>query len=791
MSKKGNNKAKGPKRPEDWPSNPQALQLLLSPLSFQQTGFRVIQGKPPFLRCLLNCEVMANNGIHADLPLLISTSSNSSKSIVAHAWPSTKINQTDCGLDDQIISYLNIQRGKKENLILTPVDQFSESDRIVLNDCPESVCKLLPAIYSGIVVGSNTAVFYGNHTYEVLLSPSHTLQDQTEKEDEQVFYRVGPRTTFVSSIVQFTSIPVSLENQYEQLNNFLKQKKSVLLSGPSGSGKTSLLNSLISKNTSLCFFSTSIPSLLSGSFGVAERTLRSSRCRSTDVVILENAEVLGTDEVSRRLVAAICDLCESCCSTVIITTTDESSFPKILRQLNRINEHVEIQAPGQVERLQILKSLLSKASIIIITNKNEISSKAVDDLQQSSNTDISQKSKASAFNQVNPSAFTQNTASRSNFTGFGGFGQNKPANFTNQNKAPNNDINKTEFSEDDVIEASKNATGFVGGDLQRLVSEAIVEGKTLTECVSRIKPASLRHITLEVPEVRWNDIGGYEIVKSKLKESVTLPLERPESFTRLGIRPPRGVLLFGPPGCSKTLMAKAVATESKMNFIAVKGPELFSKFVGESEKAVASVFKKARSAAPSIIFFDEIDAMATKRGANESTGGSNVTDRVLTQLLTEMDGVSTRFDQPVVVIAATNRPDLLDPALLRPGRFDRLVYISLPDFDARKEIFRVHILKMRFEKEILDEVKNRSSDENENATDSNSILRLAALKTNGYSGAEIAAICREAAMNALREDPPADAVSKKHLFDAIEKVKPRTPETLIKWYEMFESQRKY
>ena len=328
------------------------------------------------------------------------------------------------------------------------------------------------------------------------------------------------------------------------------------------------------------------------------------------------------------------------------------------------------------------------------------------------------------------------------------------------------------FDPTDVKAAATGATGFVGGDLQRLVSEAIIDADagsiSLVNALPRVKPASLRHITLEIPTVRWNDIGGYEDVKQKLRESVTLPLEKPEAFLRLGVRPPRGVLLFGPPGCSKTLTAKAVATESRMNFIAVKGPELFSKFVGESEKAVANVFKKARAAAPSIIFFDEVDAMATKRGSGADSG-SNVTDRVLTQLLTEMDGVSTRFDQQVIVIAATNRPDLIDPALMRPGRFDRLVYVSLPNEAARKEIFNVHISKMRFDK-----------------TDTADLAK----RTDGYSGAEIAAVCREAAMNALREEPPADCVQQKHIDLALQNVKPRTPQSLLKLYATFDAQKR-
>jgi AAA family ATPase len=323
------------------------------------------------------------------------------------------------------------------------------------------------------------------------------------------------------------------------------------------------------------------------------------------------------------------------------------------------------------------------------------------------------------------------------------------------------------FSPDDIQAAAAAATGFTGGDLQRLASEAITSNSTLANSLARVKPLSLRQISLEVPRVRWDDIGGYDDVKRKLRESVSLPLERPESFVRLGIRPPRGVLLFGPPGCSKTLMAKAVATESRMNFIAVKGPELFSKFVGESEKAVAAVFKRARAAAPSIVFFDEVDAMATKRGGGDA--GSHVTDRVLVQLLTEMDGVATRFDRQVVVIAATNRPDLLDPALLRPGRFDRLVYVALPDEAARREIFRVHLARMK-------------------GGDSMDVGELAG-RTHGYSGAEIAAVCRESAMNALRQG--VGIVGTEHVAKALETVRPRTPKILLDWYAEFEAKRRY
>ena len=208
----------------------------------------------------------------------------------------------------------------------------------------------------------------------------------------------------------------------------------------------------------------------------------------------------------------------------------------------------------------------------------------------------------------------------------------------------------------------------------------------------KVRPSSLREVALEIPSVLWSDIGGGKDLQQQLREAVEWPLAHPEAFVRMGIRPPRGILLYGPPGCSKTLTARALATESKLNFIAVKGPELFSKWVGESEKAVRDIYRKARAAAPSIVFFDEIDALAAQRGG---AGSASVGDRVLSQLLTELDGVvgNTGGDgelaSAVVTIAATNRPDLLDAALLRPGRFDRQVYVGPPDFDARRDILRI------------------------------------------------------------------------------------------------------
>jgi len=268
---------------------------------------------------------------------------------------------------------------------------------------------------------------------------------------------------------------------------------------------------------------------------------------------------------------------------------------------------------------------------------------------------------------------------------------------------------------------------------------------------------------VEVPEVRWSDIGGLEDVKQQLREAVEWPLKHPEFFREMGIDPPKGVLLYGPPGCGKTLLAKAVATESEANFIAVKGPEVLSKWVGESERAIREIFRKARQAAPCVIFFDEIDALAPMRGLGYSDSG--VTERVVSQLLTEMDGLEKL--EGVVVIGATNRPDILDPALLRPGRFDRLVYVPPPDRAARLEILKVHTRRMPLAEDVD--------------------LERIADATEGYTGSDLAALCREAAILALREARKPTKVQMKHFLKAMEVVKPSvTKEDLQRYMHMAE-----
>ncbi len=296
---------------------------------------------------------------------------------------------------------------------------------------------------------------------------------------------------------------------------------------------------------------------------------------------------------------------------------------------------------------------------------------------------------------------------------------------------------------------------------QDILDKLRVTQKDFTDALKVVRPSAMREVLVETPNIKWSEVGGLEEIKQELKEAVEWPLKHPQAFIRVGIKPPRGILIHGLPGTGKTLLAKAVATESEANFIHVKGPSLLSMWVGESEKGVRKVFERARQVAPCIIFFDEIDAIASKRGYDS---GTKVTERVLNQLLAEMDGLEELTD--VVVLAATNRPDMLDSALLRPGRFDRIIFSGIPDKKAREEIFKIHSVNMPLTKDI-------------------DVSKLA-LQTEGFVGADIESVCREAGMLALRENINAKEVKLKHFQDALKKTGPSLKLEDIKYYKAIE-----
>lgn len=329
----------------------------------------------------------------------------------------------------------------------------------------------------------------------------------------------------------------------------------------------------------------------------------------------------------------------------------------------------------------------------------------------------------------------------------------------------------------DIDEIAKHSHGFVAADLENLISKSMKieedgNGKfvasltfqSIMENLSNVKPSAMREVLVEKPNVKWSDIGGMSDLKLKLKQIVEWPINHPETFERLGIAPPRGLLMFGPPGCSKTTIAKALATESNLNFISIKGSDLFSMWVGESEKAVRDLFVKARQISPCIVFFDEIDAIGSERSAES---GSSVKERVLAQILTEIDGVNVLKN--VIIVAATNRPDLIDKALMRPGRLDRIVYVQLPDVETRAEIFRIKLRKIPLGEDVnIDEL---------------------AVKSEAYSGAEIEAICKEAALKALEDSFDAQQISMKYFDQSFELVKPRTSSELLQLYSDYENRK--
>ncbi len=345
----------------------------------------------------------------------------------------------------------------------------------------------------------------------------------------------------------------------------------------------------------------------------------------------------------------------------------------------------------------------------------------------------------------------------------------------------------------DLKEIADSTHGFVGADLYSLCKEAamrtleralpdldvqedipiqVLESLRVTKedfraALKKIEPSAMREVFVEVAEVHWDEVGGLEEAKQSLVEAVEWPLKYPEAFDSVGVRPPRGILLYGLPGTGKTLLVRALATESNVNFISIKGPELLSKWVGESERAVREVFRKARAAAPALIFFDEIDSVIPARGSGSD---SMVTERVVSQFLTEMDGLVELKD--VVIIAATNRPDLIDSSMLRPGRFDRLIYIPMPDKDARKRILEIHLSRMAV---------------------SDIFAEWLAEITDDFSGADLEMLSREAGMLALREHilPGISReeliidrirVTKDHFQEAVKRIKPHLSKDVLEEY---------
>lgn len=553
---------------------------------------------------------------------------------------------------------------------------------------------------------------------EVRFNPEAVEFDE-EKALEVTYEDIGGLGEEIKKVREMVELPLKHPEIFERLG--IEPPKGVLLHGPPGTGKT-LLAKAVANETNSHFILINGPEIMSKFYGQSEQNIRKkfeeAEKNAPSIIFIDEIDAIAVKredshgEVERRVVAQLLTLMDGLKSrgkvVVIAATNIPDAIDPALRRPGRFDREIEIGVPGKEARLNILK----------IHTRNMPLTK--------------------------------------------GFELKKFADITHG------------FVGADLASLSKEAAMVV---LRRLLPELkLKEDEPLPkefleklrigpedfrEALKTVRPSAMREVLVEVPSVKWDEIGGIEDVKQELREAVEWPLKQPEAFANLGITPPQGILLYGPPGTGKTLLAKAVATESEANFILVKGPELLSKWVGESEKAVRKVFKRARQTSPTIIFFDEIDALAPKRG---SGANNNVTERVVNQVLTEMDGLEELTN--VVVIAATNRPDMLDTALLRPGRFDRIILVPIPDLAARKAIFSVHTKKMPLATDV--DIDDLSA------------------KTEGYVGADIEAVCREAAIFMLRDDISAKKVTKKGFEKALEKVKPSVTKEIEEIYKGME-----
>ena len=528
---------------------------------------------------------------------------------------------------------------------------------------------------------------------------------------------IGDLEEAKEKIREMIELPLKHPELFKHLG--IEPPKGVLLYGPPGTGKT-LLAKAVANEIGAYFIAINGPEIMSKFYGESEQRLREvfkeAEENAPAIIFIDEIDSIAprreevTGEVEKRVVAqllALMDGLKERGKVIVIGATNRpDAVDPALRRPGRFDREIEIRPPDKRGRKEILQVHTRNMPLTEDVNLDELAELT----HGYTGADLAALCKEAAMTALRRFIRTQ----------------------------------KVDLSKPIPPDLLKNLK---------------VTKKDFLEAMKFIQPTLLREVFVEVPEVHWDDIGDLENVKQELREAVEWPLKHPEIFKKMGIRPPRGILLFGPPGTGKTLLAKAVATESEANFISIKGPEILSKWVGESERAIRITFRRARQAAPCVVFFDEIDAIAPRRGVRTDTTG--VTDRIVNQLLTEMDGIEKL--ENVVVIAATNRPDILDPALLRPGRFDRIIYVPPPDAKGRFEIFKVHTRKMPLAEDV-------------------DLWRLAEL-TEGYTGADIEAVCREAAMVALREKFEPRPVEMKHFLEALKKIPPSLTKEDIEKYE--------
>ncbi len=558
----------------------------------------------------------------------------------------------------------------------------------------------------------------------VKVTESTVLQVMSEPSPEKkglpivTYEDVGGLRGEIQRIREMVELPLRHPELFQRLG--IEPPKGIFLYGPPGCGKT-LVAKAVANESDANFYVISGPEIMSKFYGESEARLREifQKAQETapSIIFIDELDAIApkreevTGEVEHRVVAQLLSLMDGMGARgniiVIGATNRPNAIDPALRRPGRFDREIEIGVPDKIGRHEILQIHTRAMPLTSDVNLDRLS-------------DI-----CHGYTGADISALCREAAMKS-------LRRYLPQVNLEDERIPSAMLEKMEVNLDDFMNAYREIT-----------------------------PTAMREVYVEVPSVQWADVGGLTEVKQELQEAVEWPIKKPEVFKRIGIRPPKGILLFGPPGCGKTMLARAVATESEANFISIKGPELFSKWVGESEKGIREVFRKGRSAAPSIIFFDELDSVAPRRGMGSDDGAAS--EHVISQLLTEMDGIEALVN--VVVIGASNRPDMIDPAILRPGRFDRLIFVPPPDHATRLQILKIHTRNMPLAEGVdIDQITSQAA---------------------GYSGADLEAVCREAGLISLRRNIETKSVTMEDFHDALEEVKPSMTADMENWYEGF------
>ncbi len=588
------------------------------------------------------------------------------------------------------------------DFLFTP---FGEEKFVVVNTEPKGIVRITRAT-------------------DVELLPQMTKPLEEERIPEVTYEDLGGLHEEVKKVREMIELPLKHPELFERLG--IEPPKGILLHGPPGSGKT-LLAKAVANESGAKFFVINGPEVMSKFYGESEENLRKifeqAEKSAPSIVFIDEIDSIAPKreevkgEVEKRVVSQLLTLLDGLKARgkliIIGATNIPNAIDPALRRPGRFDREIELGVPNKEGRKEILQIHTRGMPL----EKNVDLNRVAEITHGYVGADLNALCKEAAM-------------------------------YALRRVLPD--------------------MGTIKGDRpipQEILKRLVVTKEDFDYAMKMVEPSAMREVLIEVPKIKWDDIGGLEDVKKSLKEVIEWPLMYPDSFKRLGIKAPTGVMLFGPPGCGKTLIAKAVANESGANFISVKGPELLSMWVGESEKHVRDVFRRAKQVAPAIIFFDEIDALVPMRGSQMD---NNASERVVSQLLAEISGLEDMHD--VVVVAATNRPDIVDPALLRPGRFERQILVPTPDDDSRIAILKVHTKDMPLGKDVNIESLARG--------------------IGGYSGADVEALVREAGMSAIRRSPESKEVVKRDFDFAMKQIRPSVTEDMNKFYESLIKKRK-